>query len=118
MATLFVLDGWILTSHYFFHRRKERESKASEKKTSARNKRKATTAAKKTAKKAKDDDEDSDAALAKALSGKRESIRNRDATGKKNQKAKALAALREVSCCWIVVAAAFCCKPRSATKAH
>ena len=46
----------------------------------------------------KDDEDETggDEALAKSLASKRESIRNRDATGKKAAKQSALAALREV----------------------
>jgi hypothetical protein len=83
-------------------KRKEREGKSALKKKDTKTKKKAT-AAKKPAKKTKDaveseeSDTNGDENLAKTLAGKRESARNRDATGSKAQKNKALAALREVS---------------------
>lgn len=92
-----------LSKSFWFHlrRRKEREEKAS--KDPEGRKRKAASksaAAKKTTpakrKKATEgEDETEDAALAKTLAAKRESTRNRDATGSKAKKAEALAALRK-----------------------
>ena len=69
-------------------KRKEREEK----------KRKAGPSSKKTAKKSKDGDTSKDEEIAQSLtaSSRRSSTRDRDATGKKDSKAKALAALREV----------------------
>jgi RNA polymerase-associated protein RTF1 len=76
-------------------KRKEREEKkALEQKTK---KRKAPTPAKKGTKKTKSSDTSKDEEIAQALSTRRSSTRDRDATGKKESKAKALAALREVS---------------------
>ena len=62
-------------------------------------KRKTTTSVKKPTKKTKEGDTSRDEEIAQAMSTSRvrSSKRDRDATGKKNSKAKALAALREVS---------------------
>lgn len=84
---------------FVFVRRKEREEKAAMDQKGGK-KKKATTkaAAKKTtpAKKKKTAaDTADDEAVAKSLASKRESTRNRDATGSKAKKAEALAALRE-----------------------
>jgi RNA polymerase-associated protein RTF1 len=77
-------------------KRREREEK---KTLGATKKRKApTTSTKKTTKKTKEGDTAKDEEIAQALSNRRSSTRDRDATGKKGSKAKALAALREVSC--------------------
>jgi RNA polymerase-associated protein RTF1 len=77
-------------------KRKKREEKAATQKDTK--KRKAATPAKKPAKKVKEVGiAEGDAELAEALAEKRESGRNKDATGTKAQKTKALAALREVS---------------------
>lgn len=80
-------------------KRKEREEK---KALEAKGKkRKAPTPAKKATKKSKDSegaiDTSRDKEIALSLSSRRSSNRDRDATGKKGSKAKALAALREVS---------------------
>jgi RNA polymerase-associated protein RTF1 len=80
-------------------KRKEREEKKTvEEKGKKRN---ATTPAKKATKKSKDAGGDIDTSkdneIARSLSSRRASNRDRDATGKKGSKAKALAALREVS---------------------
>jgi len=61
-------------------------------------KRKTSTSVKKPTKKSKDDtSKDKKIALEMSSSSRRSSTRDRDATGKKDSKAKALAALREVS---------------------
>jgi RNA polymerase-associated protein RTF1 len=73
---------------YLTHRRKETEKAAKDKPPA---KRKAAPA-KKSAKKAKMDD---DAALAKKLASKRESVRDKDSKGVKSKKSAALAALRK-----------------------
>ena len=86
-------------------RRKKREEKGTKDQKETK-KRKAATpakkpAAKQPAKKVKEDESEpdttGDAELAAQLANKRESGRNRDATGAKGKKAKALAELREVS---------------------
>ena len=76
-------------------KRKEREEK---KALGQKNKKqKTTTLSKKTTKTSKKKDKSKDEEIAKTMSSRRSSTRDRDATGKKNSKAKALAALREVS---------------------
>jgi RNA polymerase-associated protein RTF1 len=73
-------------------RRKREEKKALEKHSK---KRKAPASAKKANKKSKDVNTSKDEEIAQAMSSRRSSTRDRDATGKKGSKAKALAALRE-----------------------
>jgi RNA polymerase-associated protein RTF1 len=74
-------------------RREREEKKASEQSK----KRKAPASTKKATKKSKEADTSKDEEIAQKLSTRRSSARDRDATGKKGSKAKALAALREVS---------------------
>jgi RNA polymerase-associated protein RTF1 len=80
-------------------KRKEREEKKALEQKS--NKRKAPASAKKSTKKSKEAEKGADTSkdeeIAQALSSRRSSTRDRDATGKQKNKAKALAALREVS---------------------
>jgi hypothetical protein len=77
-------------------KRQEREEKKALEKPSK--KRKAPAAAtKKATKKSKETDTSKDEEIAQSMSTRRSSTRDRDATGKKGSKAKALAALREVS---------------------
>jgi RNA polymerase-associated protein RTF1 len=76
-------------------KRKDREEK---KALGLGKKRKTSTSVKKPTKKSKDDtSKDKKIALEMSSSSRRSSTRDRDATGKKDSKAKALAALREVS---------------------
>jgi hypothetical protein len=79
-------------------RRKEREERTVKGQKGTK-KRKAAANNKSVPAKKKKSVDDDDAALAKSLASKRESSRNRDATGAKAKKAEALAALREVSTC-------------------
>jgi hypothetical protein len=83
-------------------KRKEREEKKAVEDKG--NKRKAPTSSKKASKKSKDSDGNIDTSkdkeMALSLSSRRSSTRDRDATGKKGSKAKALAALREVCMVW------------------
>jgi RNA polymerase-associated protein RTF1 len=77
-------------------KRKEREGKKTlEQKTKKR--KTAATPAKIATRKSMAADTSKDEEIAQALSSRRSSKRDRDATGKKESKAKALAALREVS---------------------